>query len=366
MSNFLSQNDPAWKLKRINGTTSTLSSYGCLITCVTWLLNKSGVEITPDQLATKSELFDGAYWNGWTKVGNLYPSLKYAWGVSCINEPAPLDKIVRELDDGFFPIIMLDYAPKVTGLQTHYLVVMAHDGKGNLQVGDPIDGAVVWLDSRYGTLDEKYKILKVDVLHHAKIQENDTDLWDRIKNFLTVENNFTEGNIREGMDLLKNKANTEKELASLRETIVSRDITIASKNNDISDLNNQIQAKDAQIDYETEFRVRLAKDLDAQSSSHGDILSALTEAIGNESKLESCLREKQRITDSMSDTVAKAVEDRTFDIRVKNAELQREVDILTKENLYLKKRIEISQNPKVSILESVIKKLQKYVKPFKS
>lgn len=359
MSNFLSQNDPAWKLKRINGTTSTLGSYGCLITCVTWLLNKSGVEITPDQLATKSELFDGSYWNGWKTVGGLYPALKYAWGVSCINEPAPLDKIVRELDDGFFPIIMLDYAPKVTGLQTHYLVVMAHDGKGNLQVGDPIDGAVVWLDSRYGTLDEKYKVLKVDVLHHTKLQENDADLWERIKSYLTQENNFTEGNVREGMEMFKNKANIEKEFSSLRETIISRDATIADKNNAISDLNNQVQGKDTQISYETEFRIRLSKDLQARSTSHGDILSALTEAIGNESKLDSCMRENQRIMEKMSDAVKTEVDKQVFDLKVQNARLQGEVDKLTKDNLYLQKRIDNYQSPNTSWIVSIINKIFK-------
>lgn len=366
MSNFLSQNDERWKLKRINGTTSTLGSYGCLITCITWLLNKSGNPITPDELAKKSELFDGAYWNGWNKVGSVYPQLTYAWGVSCLNEPAPVDKIIRELDNGFYPIIMLDYAPKVNGLQTHYLVCMSHDGKGNIEVGDPIDGAVVWLDSRYGTLDEKYKILKVDVLHHTKLNVSDAPLWDRVKNYLTEENKFSEGDIREGMEAFKKRHETQKALDDLGATIINKDSEIALKNTQIAEITNELSSKEAQIKYEEDFREKLAKDLDAPSSSHGDIIASLLVALGNESRLDACMRENRRLNESIAERVKEETAKATFDIKVRNAELQKLLDSATRENAYLQKRIESIQNPKVSIINSVINKLKSYVKSAKS
>src|SRR3990167_9971063 len=101
---FLSQNDPQWKLKRINGTTSTIGSYGCLIADACWILNQTGYEVAPDVLATKSELFEtgSAMWVGWNKVEALFPKVKYVWGVRCDTTPAPIDKILREVDDGYF------------------------------------------------------------------------------------------------------------------------------------------------------------------------------------------------------------------------------------------------------------------------
>ena len=112
---MISQNDPLWKLKKINGTTSTIGNYGCLISCVCYILQKAGYNVTPPELATQSTLFNGDMWVGWQKLITLYPKLSYAWGQSTTTVAAPIDKIVRELDEGYYPIIMLDYNPFICG-----------------------------------------------------------------------------------------------------------------------------------------------------------------------------------------------------------------------------------------------------------
>jgi len=337
---FLSQKDERWKLKRINGTTSTLGSYGCLITDICWLLQQAGYTVTPNELATKSELFDGAYWVGWTKLESLYPNIKYIWGEKCTDYPAPVDKIIKELDDGYFPIIMLDYAPSTTGLQTHYLTCIGHDANGNIKVGDPIDGQEVWLDSRYGELDEKYKILKVDVYHFTKPIQTTPDLWEKIKGLLTQENNFSEGDIRAMVDWYKDRNTTERTIADLTTSIASQKQTILQKDQIISDLNNEKGGLEANITHSKDFQDKLATMLFC-NSDQGDILASVAVAIGNESKLASCQAEKTTILGNIDTAIADGVEKETYELRLKLAELTMKITRYEKDIVEYQKKIDM-------------------------
>jgi hypothetical protein len=340
MSEFLSQGDERWRLKRINGTTSTLLSYGCLITDICWLLNQAGYQITPDELATKSELFDGAYWNGWTKLESLFPKMKYVWGERCTDYPAPVDKIIKELDDGFYPVIMLDYAPKTNGLQTHCLTVLGHDDKGNLKVGDPIDGQIVWLDSRYGELDEKYKILKVDVFHFAKPVAEVPDLWESIKGLLTQENNFSESDIRAMVDWYKLRDTTERNMRELNDSLATKQQKLVEKDQIISEITNQLNGREEVIKHAKEFQDKLASILNCVSEQ-GEILASTAIAIGNESKLANCQTEKQGILSNIDKAISEGVEKQTFELRVMIAQLQMKIAQKEKDILAYQKKIDI-------------------------
>jgi len=324
---MLSQNDPLWKLKKINGTTSSIGSWGCLLTCVNDLLNKAGYDITPDVLAKQSELFDGDMWVGWTKLETLYPKMKYIWGEKCSVTPAPIDKIIKELDDGYFPIIMLDYAPSTNGIQTHYIEVIAHDDKNNLKVMDVIDGAEVWLDTRYGKLDEKYKILKVDVYHFEK-PPVPTEEWDRIKSFLQ-ESKAGEGKVREAFGALADKGLLEKQVKDLQDALNSKQQTLATKDQVISDLTNQLSAEAERAKSEDQFRTDLATMLNC-TKDIPVILSSVKEAIGNEDKYQGALEENRQLLSSMVDRIKQEVEKKTFDVTLQNEKNKGEVDRLTK------------------------------------
>ena len=354
---FLSQKDSRWNLKRINGTTSTINSYGCLITDICWLLNQAGYEITPDQLATKSELFDGAYWNGWSKLETLYPKMKYVWGEKCTDYPAPVDKIIKELDDGFFPIIMLDYAPSTTGLQTHYLTCIGHDADNNIKVGDPIDGQEVWLDSRYGALDEKYKILKVDVYHFTKPIQTTPDLWERIKGLLTQENNFSEGDIRAMVDWYKLRDHTERNIADLNTALTSKQQTILQKETTISDLRNQIGGLEENIQHSRDFQDKLAMMLSC-SADQGDILASTAIAIGNESKLITCQTEKANILANIDTAIADGVEKQTFELRLNIAEKQMLITKYEKDIVAYQKKIDLLTLGKTTVSTPIALKIR--------
>jgi len=328
--NFLSQTDPLWKNKKINGTSSTINSYGCLVTDITWLLNQAGYTVTPDELAKKGELFDGAYWKGWTALEEHFPKMKYVWGERCTDYPAPIDKIVKEVNDGYFPIIMLDYAPKVTGLQTHYLVVLGHDDKNNLKVGDPIDGSIVWLDSRYGEVDEKYKILKIDVYHFEKVNNTEPNMWERIKGLLTQENNFSESDIRAMVDVYKQRDATERTIKELNENIKAKAETISQKDKIISDIKTELSGINETIKHYKDFQNKLSIILGC-SPEEGDILAQVVIAVGNESKLLSCQADKQNIINNQDRRIGEEVDKLTFELKLKVATLT--IDVEKKDKL---------------------------------
>ena len=202
---MLSQNDPQWKTKTINGTTSTLGNYGCLLTCLTAILNEAGYVITPDQLANYSQLFVGDLWNGWKTLQNLFSRVSYSWGVVCQSTSAPIDKIIAELDAGYFPIIMVDSNLNVAGIQTHYLRVTKHVGN-DLYIHDPWDGVEKKLSSCYGSMADAVKIQKVDCYHFTNPTAETVETYNISENvykYLYKENNFSEGDIREGMENFK-------------------------------------------------------------------------------------------------------------------------------------------------------------------
>lgn len=356
---MISQNDPLWKLKRINGTTSTIGSYGCLISCICYILQKAGYNVNPDQLAVQKELFDGDMWVGWDKLHDLYPNLSYIWGEKCISTPAPIDKIISEVRDGYYPIIMLDYAPKVTGLQTHYLVVTDADSNGNLKVGDPIDGADVWLDTRYGTLDEKYKILKVDVYHFTK-PAVPTDKWDNIKLFLE-EQNADEGRVREAFGALADSRPLKDQIGSLQNALNSKQATITTKDGIISDLKNELDGANTIIHTKNGYREKLALMLGC-AADWDEIVREVTVAIGNEDKYNGLLKENSILKGTLEEQVAEKVASITYDINLKLIKANTDLVTLSNKNNALTKQVDdlksIINGSKITLI-SKIKKILK-------
>lgn len=358
---FISQTDPRWNLKKINGTTYTINSYGCLITDICWILGQAGYSVTPDELAKKSDLFDGAMWIGWDKLKNHYPNMQYVWGERCTDYPAPIEKITKELDDGYYPIIMLDYAPKTNGLQTHYLTCIGHDGNGNIKVGDPIDGQEVWLDSRYGELDEKYKILKIDVYHFPKQQPTQSgDPCDAVRTLLFVENNYSESDIRAMVDWYNQKDATERKIQEINAEIVDKNRVIAEKDQVIFELNNQLAGKDETIKHYADFQDKLAVIFDCQSDQ-GIILSEAVTAVGSEAELQACLTDKNAITVNMNNNIQVEVEKATFELRLKLAEQNMIISRMERDIVNYQKRIDILSLGKVITHTPTLLKIQNFI-----
>jgi len=350
----LSQNDPQWKLKRINGTNSTIGSYGCLITSLCFILQKAGYNVTPDQLALQSSLFTGDLWNGWDKLQELYPNMSFVWEEKCSAVPAPVDKIMSEVKDGYFPIIMLDYAPTVKGLQTHYLVVIDTDGEGNLKVMDPWDGAEIWLDTRYGNVDEKYKVLKVNTYHFTKPEIVD-DAWENIKKFLQ-EKTATEGDVRAAFGALSDQESYLRKLSDLTSQLTDKNNTILTKDGIISDLNTKIEGLTATLTTKNGYREKLSIILGCEND-WDTIVGQVTEAIANEDKYNSLIPQYKLLQGTFEEKVKEEVDKQNYDINLKLVKAN--TDIVTQSNTInsLTKKVEdlksIINGTKVSLIQTI-------------
>lgn len=358
---MLNQRDDRWKLKRINGTYSTIGAYGCLITCIAETLRRAGYDVWPDDIAHTGDLFSGDLWTGWYKLPEIYPQLKYAWGEVCLNQPAPIDKIIQELDDGYYPIIMLDSQPG-GAVDTHYLLCLEHNGK-DIKVGDPWDGAEVWLDSRYGTWDEDRKILKVDVYHFDKPIANDNEM-ERIIKFLEEKEMLNEGGVREMYGAWKDKPNLEKDVETLKKANQEKQSVLEQKDVVISDLNNTLQAKKTEIDSYKSIIREYAELLDTSPDAVA-VKGQIKELLGNEDKLDGCLRTLKDERDNQQKEIDKAVrnglvalegENKKLDVRID--ELEDDVERLDK--LYRRWKA-IAQDKRPSLLIKIKEWLKKLI-----
>ena len=254
---------------------------------------------------------------------------------------------------------MLDYAPKVNGLQTHYLVILDADGEGNIKVGDPIDGAEVWLDTRYGSVDEKYKILKVDVFHFQK-PELPNDKWDNIKKFLE-EKVADESMVREAFGALSDKEKINRDLVTLQNTIVAKTTIIASKDVIISDLTNELKGAETALASKNSYREKLAVMLNC-TADWDDIIRNVSVAIGNEDKYTSCTIELKNIKGTFEEQLGKKVDEKTYDINLKLVKATSEIIKLSNQNDTLQKKVEdlklIINGGRVTIIDKIKKVLR--------
>lgn len=166
-----------------------------------------------------------------------------------------------------------------------------------------------------------------------------TNLWKCIKDFLLVENKFTEGQIHDMVDYWNQRKVTEEAIKNLTEGNTHKLQTIAIKDNIISDLTNEIAGKEETCKHHKDFQDKLSMILNC-TSEQGDILASAVTAVGNESKLNSCLIEKSNLLSNLASRVEEEVDKRTFELRVKVASQTMEMDSLHKDAVIYQKKID--------------------------
>ncbi|MCS6993986.1 MAG: C39 family peptidase [Anaerolineales bacterium] len=131
-----SQTDPAWKNKLLGfDKTSTIGSYGCLLTSFTMCATHYGADdLTPDTLNEKMKAVGGFQAGTAFIIGGALGSVVPGMSVD-YRKGAPLTEIDASLAQGRPVIIEADWSPQA-GLQTHYMVVYAKDGDDYL-IYDP-------------------------------------------------------------------------------------------------------------------------------------------------------------------------------------------------------------------------------------
>lgn len=78
----MSQRDPQWAQKYLGFSTKTIGNFGCTITCLTMLLNRTfGWQLTPIDVNNRLKEF-GAFSGAlilWARVPLAYPQLKWVY-----------------------------------------------------------------------------------------------------------------------------------------------------------------------------------------------------------------------------------------------------------------------------------------------
>jgi len=135
----LYQNDATWKDDPLgNQTTETIGTWGCLLTSITMMLNGVGYEETPETVNDKLKKaggFDGALLIP-SVVPYLFPKVTYRTYEPCDNRPAPVAQIDTALSAGKPVIVCVDWNPKQSGVQTHWVLLKERKGD-NYVMYDP-------------------------------------------------------------------------------------------------------------------------------------------------------------------------------------------------------------------------------------
>jgi hypothetical protein len=139
--NPLSQNDPAWKSKRLGfDNSNTIGKWGCLLTCLAMVADRYGYDETPLSLNDKLKAlgpnvgFMGALVIP-ASLPRVLPRLRYRNYIECHNSSAPLADIDASLAAEKPVIVEVDYSA-APGLQTHWVVLYQKSG-GDYLIRDP-------------------------------------------------------------------------------------------------------------------------------------------------------------------------------------------------------------------------------------
>lgn len=138
-TNNLYQNDEKWKSVALgNQSKETIGSWGCLLTSITMMLNGAGYNETPETVNQKLKQnggFDGALLIP-SMVPYLFPNVTYRTYEPCENRPAPISQINAALAAGKPVIVCVDWNPKQSGVQTHWVLLKDHKNN-NYTMYDP-------------------------------------------------------------------------------------------------------------------------------------------------------------------------------------------------------------------------------------
>ena len=150
---LFSQRDPLWKADKLGTSTSTLGSFGCLVTCAASMLRYFGNDTDPGRL-NKLLTDKGLYYNGnlfvFDSLDALF-SVKIDWNnfIDCADKPAPLDKVDALLNQKRPVIVKVDFDVDDEDVDQHWVMIVGKEG-GSYIILDPWDGVAKKFEQDYG------------------------------------------------------------------------------------------------------------------------------------------------------------------------------------------------------------------------
>lgn len=162
-----SQNDLRWKYKRLGQSTwETIGQYGCLVTSAANVITAQGVPMDPaqinDALKARGLFVRDSYGQvadvaGYSAIGALSPRTHFVeqknWPATAVAPFSYFDvrnTVNKEI------IIMIDYHPERSGVQSHYVrVIGLNAAKNDIEIVDSWNGKRRWLSEISGLAGKK-------------------------------------------------------------------------------------------------------------------------------------------------------------------------------------------------------------------
>ena len=253
---------------------------------VTAVCNYHGKTITPDQLndqLVKNNGFQKGALLVYAAVSKVFPDITFDWDVwergECSATPAPLTLIDEILNSNRIPIVKVDYNPKTSRLDEHWVCIIGKDEAGSYFIMDPIDGSVQYFQSRYQ--DPSRYIFRI-VAYSGPIpdtqEEEQSDYVkqleaDRLK-FWKERDEFQ----KENEELKSKVANLKDQIASLNKAMEK----MATEDHDsaISELEMSRKLEECKIKLgkASERVLELEGDIDTAKETEKTLRSALANA----------------------------------------------------------------------------------------
>lgn len=139
-----SQRDPQWRRERLGlpGSTETIESWGCQMTCFAMLASALGHQITPSRL-NASMIQQGGFVNTnqtrWNALSLVFSDLQFA-GKEDMN-PQMITRIDTWLANGTPVPVQVDRTPRTryNSSDQHWVLVIARNGNNDFWMYDPAD-----------------------------------------------------------------------------------------------------------------------------------------------------------------------------------------------------------------------------------
>lgn len=210
-----SQKDSRWGSKLIKAGVS-IADYGCLATCQSMVACFFGMNETPEEVVNKINAKNGYTSAGeyyWGKIVDIYKEIDLKERYKRTNyvlTDGDINAIKGAIDAGFPVMTWLDYNPKTTKSDMHWVLIIGYDpnDENNFTIADPIDGTekslkkyLGWFKSSARRTIEAYVIYEGkhkgagECLNCDKYKEENEALTKRIK--------VLENKINEAIKLLK-------------------------------------------------------------------------------------------------------------------------------------------------------------------
>ena len=151
-----SQRNDLWRYDGMGGVAQTVGDFGCAMVTACMVYSRINPLTTPKNFNhTLSTAGGYNILNGceahlaWNRLPQIFPGL--LWGGrrdwTRLLTSGELQEVFDLLDVAPLPL-WVDYNPKTTAMNSHFVLGIAHTDR-DIQIIDPIDGAVTWLLLRY-------------------------------------------------------------------------------------------------------------------------------------------------------------------------------------------------------------------------